>query len=82
MRYLIGPPAIATLLADSAPTEPVIHLMVPGLSHLNILAIAMLVNANHSVLSRISLAWLVATAHNQHGHASLPLQQGATVWCA
>lgn len=64
MRYLISPPAIAALLADSAPTEPVVSIVVPGLSHLNILAIAMLVNANHSIFSRLyisSMAFLSAS---------------------
>lgn len=64
MRYLISPPAIAALLADSAPTEPVIQFMVPGLGHLDVLAIAMLVNANHSIFSRLyisSMAFLSAS---------------------
>ena len=47
MRYLICPPGVLTLLAHSAPTDPVVRLMVPGLSYLDVLTIAMLINANH-----------------------------------
>lgn len=51
MRYFIAPPRVATFLADSASTDPVVGLVVPGLGHLDICAIAMLVDTNHSLFS-------------------------------
>ena len=56
MRYLIRPPRVLTLLADSAPTDPVVELMVPSLSHLDVLAIAVLINTNHSLFSRLYIS--------------------------
>ena len=51
MRYLIAPPRVATFLTDSASTDPVVGLMVPGLGHLDVLAVAMLIDTNHSLFS-------------------------------
>ena len=56
MRYLICPPGVLTLLAHSAPTDPVVRLMMPGLSHLDIGAIAMLIDTNHSLFSRLYIS--------------------------
>jgi hypothetical protein len=56
MRYLIAPPRVLTLLAHSAPTDPVMRLMVPGLSHLDVLTIAMLIDTNHSLFSRLYIS--------------------------
>ena len=56
MRYLIAPPGQAAILAHSAPTDPVLSLMVPGLSYLDIGAIAMLINTNHSLFSRLYIS--------------------------
>lgn len=47
MRYLIAPPGVSTFPTDSAPTDPVVRLMVPGLGHLDICAITMLIDTNH-----------------------------------
>jgi len=56
MRYLIAPPRELTLLTDSAPTDPVVRLMVPGLGHLDVLTIAMLIDTNHSLFSRLYIS--------------------------
>lgn len=56
MRYLIAPPGVSTFPTDSAPTDPVVRLMVPGLGHLDICAIAMLIDANHSLFSRLYIS--------------------------
>jgi hypothetical protein len=56
MRYLIAPPRAATFLAHSAPTDPVVELMMPSLSHLDVLAIAVLVDTNHSLFSRLYIS--------------------------
>jgi len=56
MRYLIRPPGVLTLLTDSAPTDPVLRLMVPGLGYLDIGAIAMLIDTNHSLFSRLYIS--------------------------
>jgi hypothetical protein len=56
MRYLIAPPRVSTFFAHSASTDPVVKLMVPGLSHLDVLAITMLINTNHSLFSRLYIS--------------------------
>ena len=56
MRYLIAPPRASTFLAHSASTDPVVELMVPGLSHLDVLAIAVLIDTNHSLFSRLYIS--------------------------
>lgn len=56
MRYLIAPPRASTFFAHSASTDPVVELMVPGLGYLDVLAITVLVNTNHSLFSRLYIS--------------------------
>jgi hypothetical protein len=56
MRYLIAPPRASTFFAHSASTDPVVELMVPGLGHLDVLAIAVLINTNHCFCAFLSIA--------------------------
>jgi hypothetical protein len=56
MRYLIAPPRVSTFPTHSAPTDPVVELMVPSLSHLDVLAITMFIDTNHSLFSRLYIS--------------------------
>lgn len=56
MRYLIAPPRVSAILTDSASTDPVVELMVPGLGHLDVLAVALFIDTNHCLFSRLYIS--------------------------
>lgn len=56
MRYLIAPPRVSAVLTHSASTDPVVKLMLPGLGYLDVLAIALFIDTNHSLFSRLYIS--------------------------